>query len=389
MNIGYSFWGYLGDLKFDPEGNLASTPDGNAFYSWSIISEALKRGYSVKRIMPDRDAVGYKMLNKYLFNSWCREDREKAYLESSCEDLYKDIDWTTVTKEDVFKRWLAVGFHKFDVILHEWRMKIPGRNDTKAGQPDLFLQECIIDFAAKYKIPLIIFDLDYKISLKDIQKMPNHNMIHAFELGYKWKDLPNAHHVEIPFDFSHINDLPISDNLHTTLVYIGNRYERDWCIDKYIPENLPAVHIHGNWNEGGRESSKDWPNLHFCERLQTIDMYQTYRDSVATILLAKKEYLEHEFMTARLIEAVFYGTIPLFIEEYGDNVIQKYLGQFQKSLVVSSKEDIVDRVKYFRAYPGERREIIERLRNRLADIMDVKFFMDKLEEVQKDAIKYR
>ena len=80
MNIGYSFWGYLGDLKFDPEGNLASTPDGNAFYSWSIISEALKRGYSVKRIMPDRDAVGYKMLHKYLFNSWCREDREKAYL---------------------------------------------------------------------------------------------------------------------------------------------------------------------------------------------------------------------------------------------------------------------------------------------------------------------
>ena len=29
-------------------------------------------------------------------------------------------------------------------------------------------------------------------------------------------------------------------------------------------------------------------------------------------------------MTARIIEAVFYGCVPLFIREYGDNTIRKW-----------------------------------------------------------------
>ena len=32
MRIGYSYWGFLGDRKYDDNGNLLSTPDGNAFY---------------------------------------------------------------------------------------------------------------------------------------------------------------------------------------------------------------------------------------------------------------------------------------------------------------------------------------------------------------------
>ena len=44
MNVGYSYWGFLGDKKLDEKFNEVSTPDGNAFYSWSIIREIQKRG---------------------------------------------------------------------------------------------------------------------------------------------------------------------------------------------------------------------------------------------------------------------------------------------------------------------------------------------------------
>ena len=43
MKIGYSYWGYLGDTKYDKNGKMASTPDGNAIYSWSIIYQLMKK----------------------------------------------------------------------------------------------------------------------------------------------------------------------------------------------------------------------------------------------------------------------------------------------------------------------------------------------------------
>ena len=55
---GYSYWGFLGDTKMDKDGNLLSTPDGNAFYSWSIIRQLQKDGYVVVQVMPDRDRTG-------------------------------------------------------------------------------------------------------------------------------------------------------------------------------------------------------------------------------------------------------------------------------------------------------------------------------------------
>ena len=45
--VGYFYWGYLGDKKFDKNGNEVSTPDGNAFYSWSIIKALQDAGHLV------------------------------------------------------------------------------------------------------------------------------------------------------------------------------------------------------------------------------------------------------------------------------------------------------------------------------------------------------
>ena len=62
---------------------------------------------------------------------------------------------------------------------------------------------------------------------------------------------------------------------------------------------------------------------------------------MATLLMAKREYYEHEFMTARILEAVFYCCIPFFAEEYGDDVIIMYAGTFSDFLKVRSAEELM------------------------------------------------
>lgn len=385
MKIGYSYWGYLGDIKYDKHGKIASTPDGNAFYSWSIIRELQKRGNEVIQVMPDRDAVGFSLCRGDLFDSWCKEDRLKAYNDMT--KMYTECkDWSNVKHGDLFEIWNKYGLNECEFILHEWRMFIPGRNDDKSIQPDFFIQQRLIEYCAENNITLIIFDLDYKITKQEFENLTFINKkTYLFELGYKWKDYKNAKHVEIPFDFNKINTFEINHYKTNTknLVYIGNRYERDWCIDKYIPTEIRDVKVFGNWNENGRDSKTKWPNINFGSRLQTVDMFYEYNTSLCTILLAKKEYLDNGFMTARIIESVFYGCIPLIIEEYGDYCIYKYFGDLANDLVVHSKADVIDLIYYFKEHTGVRKAYIDYLRKYLS-FMDAKFFLGKIEEVLKE-----
>ena len=67
MKVGYSYWGFLGDDKYNSKNELVSTPDGNAFYSWSIIKAFQKLGYEVVSVMPDRDIYGWTKYGEDLF----------------------------------------------------------------------------------------------------------------------------------------------------------------------------------------------------------------------------------------------------------------------------------------------------------------------------------
>lgn len=392
MKIGYSFWGYLGDTKYDKNGKMASTPDGNAIYSWSIIHQLLRDGHQVYQVMPNRDSVGIGKEGKLLFG-WCTNQRYDALI--SMVKLYKvDTNWIDMTKEKLFNIWYNKGLADCDVILHEWRMLIPGRNDATSKmfqgmgdksfdyQPDYFIQECLFEFCDLNKIPVIIFDLDYKVSAEEINKLPGCQRIWLFELGYKWRQFSQARHVEIPFSFDYISEFPLNrgDNIENNLVYVGNRYERDWCIDKYIPTEMSGVTVYGNWLESGRDSADKWPNIVFGPRVQTADMPGIYQNSLATVLLAKSEYLENSFMTARIIEAVFYGCVPLFIEEYGEDCIKKYAGIYAKDLTVRSKSDIINMVYFLRYNDSYRRNMLSYLREHLK-FMDVYNFMQQVYDI--------
>ena len=128
--VGYFYWGYLGDKKFNSEGQEVSTPDGNAFYSWSIIKALQDSGREVY-LYSDRDKVGAEKMQMDLFKSFAQRARYDAYTDcvTECTNVESILDFVIV----------------------EWRWLIPGRNDkhTKetnpAGyQPDLEMMENII-----------------------------------------------------------------------------------------------------------------------------------------------------------------------------------------------------------------------------------------------------
>lgn len=383
MKIGYSYWGYLGDMKFADDGMLASTPDGNAFYSWSIIHELQERGHEVYQMMPDRDLNGSMILgNDILFRSWAKDKRKSAY-----EDMVKMFNTKDASKLDelgVFAGWDEEHCDDIDLVLHEWRMEIPGRNTedargTDGWQPDLFFQDCLINYCIKHGIKMVIFDLDYKLPEENVNELLSRGLkLKVFELGMKWSWKDWAKKVYIPFDFESIYEFRPKSWVNDKLVYVGNRYERDWCIDKYIPQDMDGVAVYGNWDEGGRDSKERWPKIDFRRRLQTCEMRDVYSSSASTILLAKHDYCEYHFMTARLIEAVFYCSVPLFIEEYGEETIEEFAGNHAKWLTVHSVDDVVKKSEELFTNYTMRVTILNNIREHLRKFMDVKFFVDAL-----------
>lgn len=399
MRIGYSYWGFLGDRKYDDNGKILSTPDGNAFYSWSIINKLQNDGHTVFGIMPDRDEPGFRIEGINLFSSWCKNSRANAYLSLRHVEYLYFFSYDNrryMTREKLMDIWDSYDIKSFDAIIHEWRMPIIGRNteadeDSENWQPDLFIQDVLVEYCVKNNIKLIIFDLDYKIPkdvVSDFVRVTKN--IYIFELGNKWSSLAyetngRCRKVYIPFDFRFMNLFKPKTIFTDDIVYIGNRYERDWCINKYL-KNVPGVKVFGNWLEGQRRSDKEWPMINFGKRLQTSDMYDAYSNSATTILLAKKEYCENGFMTARILEAIFYGCVPLFIEEYGEDVINLYAGCFADELTVRSSEDVIKKSKMFREDVSFRNRVISYLRTHLW-FMDVSSFARNVYNVISDGDK--
>ena len=95
------------------------------------------------------------------------------------------------------------------------------------------------------------------------------------------------------------------------------------------------------------------------------------------MVLAKKEYCENGFMTARILEAIFYGCVPLFIEEYGEKTISHYAGTYSWILTVRNCENVINVSNELYRDERFRNEIVKYLRMHLA-FMDVENFTKQL-----------
>lgn len=373
--VGYSFWGFLSDVKLDKNGNELSTPDGNAYYSWAIINSFQKLNYQVIAPFPNRDIHAHSQLRNNMFGIWANKIRANSYNNTIYCDFPDKLN--DVSEQEVFDIWDNKQLNACEFILHEWRMEIPNRNllaekENDWWQPDLFLQECLINYCKKNNIKLFIFDLDNKL---DKSKLNYFNCV-ILELGNKWsKEDSTILSTPMPFNIDCINQFKINDNFIYNMIYIGNRYERDWCIDKYIPTDIDDVLIYGNWLEGNKDSASRWPKLTFKHRIQQRDMLNIYNNSVCTILLAKKDYCDNNIMTGRVAESVLYGTIPLFISEYSKELRELYCGIFADLLTVHNKEEVVEKISLFKENLNLRRDIIEYLRENISNIMDSNKFV--------------
>ena len=343
MRIGYSWWGFLADEKMK-NGKLISSPDGNATYSWTIIHELQKRGHEVYQMMPDRDYEYVTGTGYSAFKSFCQQDRYEAY-----RDL---IRTNTIHMPDL------------DLLLHEWRMPIFGRNTPSARfrpdfQPDYDRQWELLGHY-RGKCPVIGFDLDYQMTDSD-------EMIFDRVLDLGHKPGFNRVHTEIPFDFMHMDDFKVVSP-YNRIAYIGNRYARDEAIEKYLApiSHDIGIHLYGNWLEGGRNSLEKWPAFHYYPRVTSSDFRNIYCHSSITPLLAKEEYCTYGFMTARIWECLFFGTLPVGMAEFDG--IERYL---PNELIVNSADELLEVAKRANTDWLWRHQMIMQLRDDL-EFMDVR-----------------
>jgi hypothetical protein len=363
MRLGYSFWGFLGDMKLDKNGNPFSSPDGNASYSWSIIWGAQQRGWDVFSMQQDRDVPGYMIYDFRNFSAFCQKERLEAWLQTG----------------DTFGQDLP----DLDVLLVEWRWPIAGRNcgvskTDPMYQPDLDRQTQLLEHYSQMGTRIILWDLDHKLSVEDELAWPDATI---FETSVAPRRLTRERvRVEPPILVDRLLDLPtLPHDPARKLVYVGNRYERDDVIDEFIvpvSNKFPSqVEFWGNWTKEptASECRRMWPNISYNGRVTTKEFRRVLSDAVACPLLAKRSYLETGFITPRPWEALMFGTIPIGLSSHlgiDDYVLFKVkdareLGELVLDL---SRSDL------------SRRDMLRRKNVDLIAHMDVRNFLNKIEK---------
>lgn len=372
MNVGYFFWGHLGDkLTY----NTIDTPDGNAWYSFVIINELMNcfGENNFVNLSLDRDEYDYSIYSDNIFNSFMKNERINAY---KANRVRWDLDKIEIINPP-----------DLDLIILEWRFPINSRNtlndrNNKNFQPDLLMQEFILKYYKKQKI--IILDLDYKLTLEDEKKLKEHNNIIIFETSNNVKkQVFRRIPVEIPFYMTakilerKNYNLEIIDDI----VYVGSRYERDNMIEKYIipysKKHLYKVSFYGNWRKYPEKfeelMKKGWTEIKYYNRVGHKDFNKIYSSGLACPLLAKDEYNRHGFMTARIQESLFFGCVPIGFKDFFN--IEKYLPDF---LIVDENNTIDNVIDYIRNSDID--DLRQKVWNKL-EFMDIRYFIDKILEV--------
>jgi hypothetical protein len=364
VRIGYSYWGFLGDIKLDRDGNELSTPDGNATYSWSILWEAQRRGHEVWAMQEDRDRSAWNVNGVGLFKSFSQQKRANAYrrTEQTNGHMLPDLD----------------------VLLVEWRFPIPGRNCVIVDgrpqfggeqQPDLWRQTQLLQHYLERGTRVIAWDLDHKLERGD-------EAYWGFDAVFETSQRPRhllieRTQVEPPFvidDLMQHETLPVDPR--QKLVYVGSRYERDDVITEFVKpvsDRWPGeVMFYGNWLNTLDECRALWPNVSYNGRIGVAGFRQAYGRAVACPLLAKRSYLKTGFITPRPWEALLFGTIPIGIHR--SQVPYTHLIGANEETMVAWIEDLTT------ISPRERDDLRRDLCHELR-FMDVRNFVDEIENV--------
>jgi hypothetical protein len=361
----YYDWNLQGDKRDpnDPNRSL-STPCGGFFYQWSILREFMKRGWDVYRVI-DRDKPAIDKYAEDAFKAFSRDKRYEVYKNTKFIGLEGLADLPLV-----------------DLFIYEFRFKTKDNSlsrDDPNYSPDLEIQTRLLNHY-QGKCPIVIFDLDYKFTEEDENRIKPWKVL---ETALK----PKGNHtsVFIPFDKEDLSQfstqIPYSNRM---MVYPGNNYERDGDIRlkilPYAKKHSKTVWFYGNWLKDNLKSFRDEnPEIVFNDRVGAADFRNILMNAQCVPLLAKDEYKERGYCTARMIETLFWGSIPLgFSDFYGINT------WLPKELIVDmnnyerSMDETLDYISQ-RTFMG-RINLRRNLITKIGEMHDASHFVDRVLE---------
>jgi hypothetical protein len=322
MRIGISYWGFCEPLGTSGE---AKTPDGHRYGRPIFIAAAHAAGHQVYSLQSRREVVPYNNV-KY-----------------------------------------DEGFPDIDVLFVEWRWPTYKNSGDKKSEPDLDRQNELISYYHG-KIPVVIWDCDYKVTPEDEEKWPlaiiadpafnPRNLTRKRERLMFWSDWKSIFNpAEYSFEYG----------------YVGNNYERPEAFKRFYSSPASDLRnigiqtsIYGNWLEKSPERESPsiliatCPNVAFGPRLNFFDSMKRLNSFICTTHITKPEYAQRGFVSPRYLENVAVGTPSLVPAEF---LIPDLLG---KDWIVATSKQVVNFVSHINSLSYQDRvSLVEEQRKNL------------------------
>jgi hypothetical protein len=302
MRIGISYWGFC-----EPLGTLgeAKTPDGHRYGRPVFMDAAHTAGHRVYSLQSRREAVPYN-----------------------------NVEYDE-------------GFPDIDVLFVEWRWPTYKNSGDKKVEPDLGRQNALLNHYHG-KIPVVIWDCDYKVTPEDEEKWPlaiiadpafdPRNLTRKRERLMFWSDWKSIFNpAETSFEYG----------------YVGNNYERPEAFKRFYSSPASELRnigiqtsIYGNWLEKSPERESPsiliatCPNVAFGTRLNFFESMKRLNSFICTTHITKPEYARRGFVSPRYLENVAVGTPSLVPSEF---LMSNLLGQ---DWIVTTSKHVVELVSH-------------------------------------------
>jgi hypothetical protein len=282
----------------------------------------------------------------------------------------------------------STGFPDIDVLFVEWRFPTYKNSGKKPSEPDLMRQTELLNHYHG-KIPVIIWDADYKMTAEDELAWPEaiiadpalepkHMTRKRTRLMFwsDWKEImaPTAQ----SFEYG----------------YVGNNYEREAMFRKYYSNSSKTLRekgiqtkVHGNWLQVSpeREHPLDLIRKHhhiaFGPRLNFDESMKILNSMIVTTHITKPLYAEKGFVSPRYLENVAYGVPALVPSEFLKSDI---LG---KTWRVDTEHQLIERVMYIsRCSINTRKSIVDEQRSALREsgLFSVENVVSLIEDCMKE-----
>lgn len=322
MKLGISYWGFCESFEASRE---AKTPDGHRYGRPIMVDRMTQRGHEVYALQQRREPTPYPGI-KY-----------------------------------------DEGLPDIDVLFVEWRWPTYKNSGPKKFEPDLDRQTELLSHYHG-KVPIVIWDCDYKVTHQDEQMWPNaiiadpafepRNLTRQRQRLMFWTDWKKL--------------LPVNQTSFE-YGYVGNNYERPQAFERYYSHPSAGLRslgiqttVHGNWLEVSpeRESPKNLVTFHstiaFAPRLNFYDSMKRLNSFICTTHITKPEYAQRGFASPRYVENIVSNVPALVPAEFFKPDI---LG---KDWMVSGSGSVVEKTrKIFEMSLDERTSLIYEQENNL------------------------